>query len=72
MAFVNKIKEEKLEYNINREAPKISALLSRKTDKYEYLTGKVIFNPDQTRIIEEAKFTCSPLVKVFGKQIKSV
>ena len=30
----NKIKDEKLQYNINREAEKISALSSGKTDKY--------------------------------------
>ena len=38
----DKIKDEKLQYNINREAAKISALLSGKIDKYEYLTGKEI------------------------------
>ena len=34
----DKIKDEKLHYGINREAAKISALSSDKTDKYEYLT----------------------------------
>ena len=33
-----KIGHEKLQYGINREAAKLSALLSRKIDKYEYLT----------------------------------
>ena len=40
MAIDDKIRDEKLQYDINREAAKISALLSGKTDKYEYLTGK--------------------------------
>ena len=35
-----KIKDEKLQYDINREAAKISSLSSGKIDKYEYLTGK--------------------------------
>ena len=36
----NKIRDEKLQYNINREAAKISALSSGKIDKQEYLTGE--------------------------------
>ena len=39
MAIDDKIKDEKLQYNINREAAKISALSSGKIDKYEYLKG---------------------------------
>ena len=50
-----KIRHEKLQYNINREAPKISALSSGKIDKYEYLTGEEILPSDQSRIIEQAK-----------------
>ena len=40
MTIDDKIKDEKLKYDINREAAKISALSSVKIDKYEYLTGK--------------------------------
>ena len=40
MTIDNKIRDEKLQYDINREAAKISALPSGKIDKYEYLTGK--------------------------------
>ena len=40
MAIDDKIKDEKLQCDINREATKISALSSGKIDKYEYLTGK--------------------------------
>ena len=38
----DKIRDEKLQYDINREAAKLSALSSEKVDKYEYLTGKEI------------------------------
>ena len=37
-----KIRDEKLQCDINREAAKISILLSDKIDKYEYLIGKEI------------------------------
>ena len=40
MTINEQIKDEKLQYDINREAPKISALSSGKTHKYEYLTGE--------------------------------
>ena len=67
MTIDDKIKYEKLQYDINREAAKISALSSGKIDKYEYLTSKEILRFDQSRIIEQAKFTYSPLSKAFGK-----
>ena len=62
-----KIKDEKLQYNISREAAKISALSCRKVDKYEYLTDEEILPSDQSRIIESAKLTYSPLSKTFEK-----
>ena len=40
MANDGKIGDEKLQFNINREAAKTSALSSGKIDKYEYLMGK--------------------------------
>ena len=40
MIINDKIKEKKLQYVINKEAAKISALSSGKIDKYEYLAGK--------------------------------
>ena len=40
MTIDDKIKDEELQYDINREAAKISAISSGKIDKYEYLTGK--------------------------------
>ena len=41
-------------------------------DKYEYLTGKKILPSDQSRIIEQAKFTYLPLGKAFEKQTKTI
>ena len=58
--------------DIKREAAKTSALSSRKIDKYEYLTGDEILPSDQSRIIEQAKFTYSPLSKTFEKQVKKI
>ena len=71
MTTDDKIKDEKLQYNINRETPKTSALLSGKIDKDEYLKCEEILPSDQSRIIKQAKFTYSPLGKAFEKQIKT-
>ena len=60
-------------YNmILTEAAKISALSSGKIDYYEFLTVEEILPFDQSRIIEQAKFTYSPLGKAFEKQTKMV
>ena len=72
MTIENQIKHEKLQHDINREAAKISALSSGKIDKYEYLTGEEILPPNQQQIIEQAKFTYSPLGKAFEKQTKTI
>ena len=42
MTIDDQIKDEKLQYDNNREAVKISALSSGKIDRYEYLTGEEI------------------------------
>ena len=72
MTIEDKIKDEKLQYDINREAAKISALSSGKIDKYEYLAGEEILPYSQQQIIEQAKFTYSPLGKAFEKQTKTI
>ena len=72
MTIEDQIKDEKLQYDINREAAKISALSSGKIDKYEYLTGEEILPSNQKQIIEQAKFTYSPLGKAFEKQTKTI
>ena len=71
MKIIYQIRDEKLQYDINREAAKISALSSGKIHKYEYLTGEDILPSNQQQIIEQAKFTYSPLGKAFEKQIKT-
>ena len=68
MTINDQIKDEKLQYDINRKAAEISALSSGKIDKYEYLTGKEILPSNQEQIIEQAKFTYSTLGKAFEKQ----
>ena len=57
MTVADKFKDEKMQYDINIEAAKISALSSGKIDKYEYLPGEEILLSDQSRIIEQANFT---------------
>ena len=46
MTIDDKIKDQKLQSNVNREPTKISALSSGKLDKYEYVTGEEILNSD--------------------------
>ena len=72
MTIEDQIRDEKLQYDINSEAAKISALSSGKIDKYEYLTGEEILPSNQQQIIEQAKFTYSPLGKAFEKQTKTI
>ena len=72
MTIEDQIKDEKLQYDINREAAKISALSSGKIDKYEYLTGEEILPSNQQQIIQQAKFNCSLLGKALEKQIKTI
>ena len=72
MTIEDQIRDEKLQYDINREAAKVSALSSGKIDKYEYLTGEEILPSNQQQIIEQAKFTYSPLGKSFEKQTKTI
>ena len=72
MTIDDQIKSEKLQYDINRETTKISALSSGKFDKYEYLTGEEILPSNKQQLIEQAKFTYSPLGKAFGKQVKTI
>ena len=72
MTINNQNRDEKLKYDINREAAKTSALSLGKLHKYEYLTGEEILPSNQQQIIEQARFTYSPLGKAFEKQIKTI
>ena len=67
MTIDDKIRDEKLQCDINKEAAKISPLLSGKNNKYEHLTDEEILPEDQRRVIEQAKITYSPLGKPFEK-----
>ena len=70
MTINDKIRDEKIQYDINREAAKILALSSGKINKYEYLTGEEILPSNQRQIIEQAKFTYSALGKAFKNKRK--
>ena len=67
MTIEDQIKDENLQYHINKEAAKISALSSGKIDKYEYFTGEEILPSNQQQIIQQAKFNYSPLGKAIEK-----
>ena len=72
MTIEDQIRDEKLQYDINRDVAKILALSSGKIDKYEYLTGEKILPSNQQQIFEQAKFTYSTLGKAFQKQTKAI
>ena len=72
MTINDQIRDKKLQNDINWEAAKISALSSGKIHKHEYLTGEDILPSNQQQIIEQARFTYSPLGKAFEKQIKII
>ena len=55
MIIDDQIRDEKLQYGINRESAKISAVSSGKINKYEYLTGEEIWSSNQKQVIQEAK-----------------
>ena len=57
-AIDDRIRDEKFQ-----EAARISALLSVKIDKYEYLSSEDILPSDERRIIKQTKFACFPLEK---------
>ena len=71
MTIKDKIRAEKSQYDVNREAAKIS-LSSGKIDEYQQLTGEEILPSDQRRGIEQTKFTYFPLGKAFEKQTKKI
>ena len=72
MTIDDQIRDEKLQYGINREAAKISALSSGKIDMYEYLTSEEILPSNQKQIIEQNKFTYSTLGEASEKQTKRI
>ena len=72
MTIEDQVKDEKLQYDINREAAKISVLSSGKFDKYDYLTGEEILPSNQQQLIQQAKFNYFPLGKALEKQRKTI
>ena len=72
MTINDQIRDEKLQYDINRKSGKISASSPGKIHKYEYLTQEDILPSNQQQILEEAILNYSPLGKAFDKQIKTI
>ena len=74
MTIEDQIRDEKLQYDNNKEAAKISALSSGKIDKCEYLTGEEILPSNKQQIIEQDKFKKqTKTIKDQGeKQIKAI
>ena len=72
MTIDDQIRDEKLQFDINREAAKILSLSSSKIHKYEYLTGEDILPSCNQQKIEQARLTYSRLGKAFDKQIKTI
>ena len=65
----DKIKANQAQYDLDREAAKISALSSKELDKYEYLTGEDLgYKPG---VLEKAKFEYYPLVEVLSGEVKN-
>ena len=52
---------------LTKKGAKLSALLSGKIHKYEYLTGKEILPSNKSRITKQAQFTYSLFSKAFEK-----
>ena len=67
--FDNKIKANQAQYNLGREAAKMSALYSKDlVEKYEYLAGEDLGH--RPIVLEETKFEYSPLGMILGKSFK--
>ena len=64
----DKVRDEKLKYNINREAVNMSALSSGKIDKYEFVTSEEILPKQNNRT--SYKLICS-LILLQEKLLKN-
>ena len=67
MTINDKIRVEKLQYDISKESSKLLVLSSGKIDKNQYLTGEKISSSDQSRIIKQAKLTNAVSGKILEK-----
>ena len=63
-----KIKANQAQYDLDREAAKISALLSKELDKYEYLSGEDLGY--KLGVVKQAKFEYSPQDKICHKGLE--
>ena len=72
MMIDDQIRDENCNSILIEKQPKYQPYLSDKIDKYEYLKGEEVFPSNQKKIIEQAKFTYSPLGKAFEKQTKTI
>ena len=70
MTIDDRVRNENLQYGINRKAAKTSALSSGKIDRYEYITGEEILPSSQRQIMEQTKCAYSLLKKALEKQTK--
>ena len=65
----DKIKANQAQYELGREAAKISALCSKDLlENFEYLTGEDLGH--RPSVLEKTKFEYSPLVISFSKSFK--
>ena len=72
MTIDDQIRDEKLQYDVNRGDAKILALPSGIINKYENPPGEEIWNSNQKQIKEQAEFTASLLGIAFEKQTKKI
>ena len=70
MTIDDKIKDERIQSNINWKSSKISVLLSDKTDKHEYLTGEEILPSEEIKMIEPVSFSSLFEVKLLKNKQK--
>ena len=70
MTIDDKIKDERIQSNINWKSSKISVLLSDKTDKHEYLTGEEILPSEESKMIEPVSFISLFQVKLLKNKQK--
>ena len=61
-----------MQYDINRETVKMSAVSWGEISKYKYLTGEEKLHSNQKLIKEQNKFVYLPLRKGFEKQAKPI
>ena len=72
MTIDDKIRDKELQCDVNRESAKISGLFFGKTGECEHLTDEGMLPFNQSKIIEQSKFTYCPLEKTIEKQTKMI